>query len=47
MPKDNNSTNEDRFARQDQQPYSGWSSVTTIAIIALVIGIFVLMYLRH
>jgi hypothetical protein len=46
MPNDNNSE-EERFARQDQQPYSGWSSVTTIAIIAFVIGIFVLMYLRH
>ena len=46
MPNENNSE-EERFARQDQQAYSGWSSLITgwsslitLAIIAFVIGIF-------
>jgi len=43
MPNENQS-NEERFARPDQQAYSGWSS---LAIIAIVIGIFFLMFLRH
>jgi hypothetical protein len=46
MPNENNSE-EERFARQDQQAYSGWSSLITIVIIAIVIGIFVLMYFRR
>jgi hypothetical protein len=60
MPNENNSE-EERFARQDQQAYSGWSSLITgwsslitgwsslitLAIIAFVIGIFFLMFLRH
>jgi hypothetical protein len=46
MPTENNSE-EDRFARQDQREYSGWSSLITLAIIVMVIGIFVLMYLRR
>jgi hypothetical protein len=47
MPNENNSTEEDRFARQDRRAYSGWSSLITLAIIAIVIGIFFLMFLRH
>jgi hypothetical protein len=47
MPNENNLTEEDRFARQDQRAYSGWSSLITLAIIAIVIGIFFLMFLRH
>jgi hypothetical protein len=46
MPNENNST-EDRFARPDQRAYSGRSSLITLAIIAIVIGIFFLMFLRH
>jgi len=46
MPNENNSE-EERFARQDQQAYSGWSSLITIVIIAIVIGIFFLMFLRR
>jgi hypothetical protein len=44
MPNENNSTNEDRFAQQDRQSYSGWSSLITLAIIAVVIGIVVVFY---
>jgi hypothetical protein len=44
MPNENNSTNEDRFARQDQQRYSGWSSLISLAIIAVLIGIVVFFY---
>jgi hypothetical protein len=44
MPNENNSTNEDRFARQDPQSYSGWSSLITVAILAVVIGIVVFFY---
>jgi len=47
MPNENNSTNEDRFARSDQQEYSTRSSLLTIAIIVFILGIFVLMYFRH
>jgi hypothetical protein len=42
-----NNSNEDRFARQDQQAYSRWSSLGTLAIIVIVIGILVLMYFRR
>ncbi len=35
---------EDRFARQDQQGYSGWSSAFTVAAIMIVLGIVVLVY---
>jgi hypothetical protein len=44
MPKENNSTDEDRFAQQDQRPYSGWSSAFTIATIVIVLCIVVLVY---
>ena len=47
MPNENNSANEDRFARPDQQEYSTRSSLVTIAIIVFILGIFVLMYFRH
>jgi hypothetical protein len=33
MPNDENNSEEERFARQDQQAYSGWSSLITLAII--------------
>lgn len=46
MPNENN-LEEERFARQDQQAYSGWSSLITLAIIVVVLGIFFLMYLRR
>lgn len=35
----NNSMDEDRFARQDQQRYSGWSSAFIIAVIVIILGI--------
>jgi hypothetical protein len=44
MPNENKSTNEDRFARQDRQKYSGWSSLGTIIIIVVVVGIVVAFY---
>jgi len=44
MPKENNSTNEDRFAQQDQRPYSGWSSAFIIAVTVVVVSIVVLVY---
>jgi hypothetical protein len=44
MPKENNSTNEDRFGRQDQRGYSGWSSAFTIAAIVIVLCMVVLVY---
>jgi tetrahydromethanopterin S-methyltransferase subunit F len=43
MPNENKSTNEDRFARQDQRAYSGWSSAFTIGVIAIVLCIVVLV----
>jgi hypothetical protein len=48
MPDENNSTEEDRFARQDQRRYNGWSSAFTIAMIVIILGIVVLVYyLKH
>jgi hypothetical protein len=44
MPNENKSTNEDRFGRQDQRLYSGWSSVFTIAAIVIVLCIVILVY---
>lgn len=44
MPSEDSSTNEDRFARQDQQAYSGWTSAFTIAAIVIVLCIVVLVY---
>jgi hypothetical protein len=35
---------EERFARQDSQQYSGWSSAITIAVIVIVLGIVFLVY---
>jgi len=43
MPNENNST-EERFARQDQQKYSGWSSLVVIAINVIVVGIVFYLY---
>jgi hypothetical protein len=40
MPNENNSSDEDRFARQDQRPYSGWASIVVIAIVVIVVGVF-------
>jgi hypothetical protein len=45
MPNENKSTDEDRFARQDQRRYSGWSSLGAVVIIIVVIGIIVAFYL--
>jgi CHASE3 domain sensor protein len=44
MSNESKSTNEDRFARQDQQSYGGWSSAFTIAVIVVVLCIVVLVY---
>jgi hypothetical protein len=44
MPNESKSTNEDRFARQDQQGYSGWSSAFTLAVIVGALTIVVLVY---
>jgi hypothetical protein len=44
MPKENNSTSEDRFARQDQRPYSDWTSTFIIAAIVIVLCAVVLVY---
>ncbi len=43
MPTEN-STEEDRFGRQDQQRYSGWSNAITIIIILIVLAIAILVY---
>jgi len=45
MPDKDTSTNEDRFGRQDNTRYSGWSSSIAIAIIIVVIG--VILYATH
>ena len=48
MPNENNSTDEDRFGRQDRRAYSGWSTAVTIAAIVIVLFIVYLVYsLRH
>jgi hypothetical protein len=40
LPNDRNaSTSEDRFGRQDDRKYSGWSSAITIAAIVIILGI--------
>jgi hypothetical protein len=44
MSNENNSTSEDRFARQDQRRYSGWSSLIAVAIIVIVVGIVSYLY---
>jgi hypothetical protein len=44
MSNENNSTNEDRFARQDQREYSGWSSAFTVAVIVIVLCIVFFVY---
>jgi hypothetical protein len=35
---------EERFARQDSERYSGWSSAFAIAAIVIVLGIVFLVY---
>jgi hypothetical protein len=35
---------EERFARQNSQRHSGWSSAITIAVIVIVLGIVFLVY---
>jgi hypothetical protein len=42
MPNENNS-DEERFARQDQRPYSSWASLLVIAIVVIVVGVFFYM----
>jgi len=44
MSNENNSTDEDRFGRQDRQLYSGWSTAVTIAAIVFVLWIVYLVY---
>ncbi len=40
LPNDRNaSTSEDRFGRQDNRKYSGWSSAITIAATVIILGI--------
>jgi hypothetical protein len=41
---ENKSTDEDRFARQDQRRYSGWSSLGAVVVIIVVIGIIIAFY---
>jgi hypothetical protein len=36
---ENSSTDEDRFGRQDNRGYSGWSSAVVIIITVVVVGI--------
>jgi hypothetical protein len=38
-PEDNDSTNEDRFGRQDTERYSVRSSVLAIVLIIIVLGL--------
>jgi hypothetical protein len=47
MPKGNNSTNEDRFARQDQRAYRARSSLVIVAIIVIIIGVGFFMLFAH
>jgi hypothetical protein len=35
---------EERFGRQNNERYSGWSSAFTIAAIVIVVGILLLVY---
>jgi hypothetical protein len=35
---------EERFARQDSERYSGWSATFAIAAIVIVLGIMLLVY---
>lgn len=35
---------EERFARQDNRGYSGWSSLTVIAVIVIVLGLVIVFY---
>jgi hypothetical protein len=40
LPNDRNaSSSEDRFGRQDDRGYSGWSSAITIAATMIILGI--------
>ena len=46
-PKED-SGSEDRFARQDNTSYSGWSSAVAIVIIIIIVGIvFYAIHLGH
>ena len=48
MPNKNKSTNEDRFARQDQRAYSAKSPLVILAIVVIVISIgFLMMLFTH
>jgi hypothetical protein len=46
MPNEKQSTNEDRFARQYQRRYSGWSSLVVIAITIVVCFIVIFYFVR-
>jgi hypothetical protein len=43
-PNENNSTSEDRFGRQDQRGYSGWSSLIAIVIVVIIVGGLAYLY---
>ena len=38
-PKDDGSTNEDRFGRQNHQRYSRWSSLLAVVVVLIVVGL--------
>ena len=41
------STNEDRFGRQDRQRYSRWSSLIAVVVVSIVVGLaFFFVYVR-
>jgi hypothetical protein len=42
------SSNEDRFGRQDRQTYSKWSSLIAIVVMLIVVGLaFFFVYVRR
>jgi hypothetical protein len=47
MTNENKSTNEDRFARQDQRAYSDRYALVTVAIIVIIIGVAFIMLFAH
>jgi cytoskeletal protein RodZ len=38
-PEDDNSTNEDRFGRQNHQRYNQWSSLLAVVVVLIVVGL--------
>jgi len=43
--QDDDSTNEDRFGRQDAKKFSPWSSAVVVAVVAVIVGL-VYFYFR-